>query len=244
MILPLWIAFFAGILTVLTPCTFTLLPIIIGGSVKDKNPLRPLIVTGSLMISVIIFTLLLRASTLLIDIHPQTWKSISGGLVIIFGLVLLFPNIWEHISAKLGFGNSSQKLLSKASQKKGYLEMILVGAALGPVFTSCGPTYALILSVILTQGIMEGLTSLIAFSLGLGSIMLLIGYLGQAITSRLRWAANPKGWLKKVLGALFILVGIAIMTGADKGFEAWVLDNSDVFSGVLEIEKQIIESAQ
>ena len=55
-------AFIAGLITVLAPCVLPLLPVIIGGSVTggtaDKS--RPLVVTGALVGSLFIFTVLLK----------------------------------------------------------------------------------------------------------------------------------------------------------------------------------------
>ena len=51
----------------------------------------------------IIFSLLLKASTLLIDIPASFWKSFSGGLIIALGIITIFPNLWKNISNKLGF---------------------------------------------------------------------------------------------------------------------------------------------
>ena len=64
-------AFIAGMLTILAPCVLPLLPVIIGGTVTgNRHRLTPIVITMSLAVSVIIFTLLIRASTLLIDIPP------------------------------------------------------------------------------------------------------------------------------------------------------------------------------
>src|SRR3954469_13130592 len=92
-------AFFAGIITVLAPCVLPLLPIIIGGSVTgdvhDKR--RPFIIAASLAISLILFTLLLKATTLLIDIPPELITYASGGIIVGIGILLLFPALYERI---------------------------------------------------------------------------------------------------------------------------------------------------
>ena len=93
-------SFLAGMLTVFAPCVLILLPVIVGSSLatdsdKKADRLKPYIISASLGVSVLLFTLLLQASTVLIDVDPQVWKSISGGFVIILGLSLLFPLIWD-----------------------------------------------------------------------------------------------------------------------------------------------------
>jgi len=80
----------AGALTTMAPCSLTLLPVIVGGSVSGAMPsgrpwLRPLVVAGSLGGSVIAFTLLLRASTALIGIPAEVWRWLSGGLLVALG---------------------------------------------------------------------------------------------------------------------------------------------------------------
>ena len=62
----------AGILTVLAPCILPLLPVIVGRSITDStlSKRRLFVVVVSLGLSIILFTLLLKVSTLFIDI-PQ-----------------------------------------------------------------------------------------------------------------------------------------------------------------------------
>ena len=74
------IAFIAGVLTVLAPCVLPLLPIIVGGTVSGgSNKARAFTVAFSLGVSVILFTLLLKSSTALINIPQQAWWWFSGG---------------------------------------------------------------------------------------------------------------------------------------------------------------------
>jgi cytochrome c biogenesis protein CcdA/thiol-disulfide isomerase/thioredoxin len=219
------LSFVAGVLTVLAPCILPLLPIIIGGSLQEEhNRLRPFIITFSLALSIIFFTLLLKFSTALIDIPSMVWSVISGTIIIIFGLLSNFPTVWEKISVKFNLGGRSNKLLSKTVQKKTYWGEVLMGAALGPVFSSCSPTYFVILATVLPQSFGVGLVYLVVYALGLSLVLLLISFLGQKFVKHVGFAANPKGWFKRSLGVLFVLVGIFIMTGADKKVQTAILD--------------------
>lgn len=215
------VSYFAGILTAAAPCILPLLPIIVGGTVidgKKKQWWRPLVITGSLAASVVVFTLLLKATTSLLGVPQIVWNSLSGIIVLLFGFSLLFPHAWEVIALKSGLYGKSNSLMQKTGSKQGLLKDALLGASLGPVFSSCSPTYALIVAVVLPQSFAKGLSYLIAYALGLATILLIIAVAGQSLVSKLGWLSNPSGWFRRFIGVLFVIVGIAVLTGLDRSF--------------------------
>lgn len=222
-------SFIAGMLTVLAPCVLALLPIIIGGSVsgdvRDKK--RPIIIALSLAISLFIFTLALKATTLFIDVSPLTFTYISGAIIIGLGLLTLFPSVYARLIARLGIEQRAQTTLSKGykNQRK-YLGPIIIGAALGPVFSSCSPVYAYILATVLPVNFGQAMAYIIFYILGLSLVLLLIGYYGQRFVSKIRFASNPKGWFQRSIAILFIVVGLLIITGYDKKFQTFVSTNT------------------
>lgn len=218
------ISFFAGALTILSPCTFTLLPVILGGSILGKEWRKPFVIIASLALSIFIFTLLLKASTLLIMLDPSLWRYISGGILLFFGIVNLYPQLWDSIQAKMQLSNHADQLINKGSAKGKLVGDILVGAALGPVFTSCSPTYSLLVVTVLPQTPAVGMINLLAYVVGLALPLLAISIFGQSILRRFSWAANPQGIFRKVVGVIFLLVGLAVLTGIDKRFESYLLD--------------------
>lgn len=232
------VSFIAGLLTILAPCVLPLLPIIVGRSVEGQSKYKPLIVAGSLAISIVLFTLLLKASTVFIDIPQSTWSYVSGGIIIFFGLITVFPEIWEKISIKLNFSNKSNQALGKSAQKKGFLGDVLLGASLGPVFSSCSPTYFLILATVLPQSFAKGFVYLVAYAIGLALMLLLIAYIGQKLVKRLSGLADPKGKFKKTLGVIFLIVGIAIFTGFDKKVESAILESG--FYDITGLEQKLL----
>lgn len=221
-------AFFAGALTALAPCILPLLPVIVGGSmsgnIHDKK--RPLIIVGSLAVSLFLFTLLLKATTLLIDVPPQVFTYASGAILVILGISFLFPSLYERLILVLNLQLKSQHLLGKANIKRGALGAILTGAALGPVFSSCSPVYAYILATVLPVNFGLAMVYIIAYIVGLSAMLLLIGFVGQKFVRRLRFAANPKGWFNRIIAVLFIIVGIFIITGFDKRFQTYISEHT------------------
>lgn len=234
-------SFLAGMLTVLAPCVLAILPVILGGTLGHKSPWRPLLITGSLGVSVLLFTLLLKATTALLGVPKEFWQIVSGAIVFLFGLTMVFPNAWSTLSFKLGL-YKSEKLLEKSGKQEGWKGAVLLGASLGPVFTTCSPTYAVILAVVLPESFLIGFINLLAYTFGLVLLLLLIGYGGQAVTKKLRFAVNPNGWFKKGLGVLLVLTGLMIITGFDKTIEAWVLQQG--YLGPIGIEERLLDGVE
>ena len=143
---------------------------------------------------------------------------------------------------KLNFSTQSNRLMGKYTQKGGVAGDILLGASLGPVFTSCSPTYAAILALSLSGEISLTIATiyLIIYALGLAMMLLLIAYAGQKAVKKLGWATDPKGWFKRIVGVLFLLIGISIVTGFDKTVETWLLEQG-VYDPFAEFENSIRE---
>jgi cytochrome c biogenesis protein CcdA/thiol-disulfide isomerase/thioredoxin len=221
-------AFFAGLITVLAPCVLPLLPVIVGGSisgnVQDKR--RPFIIAVSLAVSLILFTVLLKATTLLIDVPPELFVYASGGIIVALGIIFLFPDFYDKIIIRLNLQAKSQQLLGGSRGKGPVIGAIITGAALGPVFSSCSPVYAYILATVLPVNFGVAMVAMIAYVLGLSLMLLLIGFVGQKFIRKIKFASNPKGWFNRVLAILFIIVGLLIVTGYDKKLQTYVSEHT------------------
>lgn len=238
-----FISFIAGVLTVLAPCILPLLPVIVGGSLSNGggsgfNKKKAFTIILSLGVSVIAFTLLLKASTLFIEIPEYVWKWISGGIVILLGLVTVFPSLWEsQFLARISV--RSNILLGKGDRKKSFWGDVIVGAALGPVFSTCSPTYFIVLATVLPVRPALGMLYLLAYTAGLSLSLLGVSIVGQKILDKLGIVADTKGWFKRTLGLVFIVVGIAIIGGLDKKAQLFLLDAG--FFDVTKIEQKLLE---
>ncbi len=220
MIAFLIISFIAGILTVFAPCILTLLPVIVGGSISGGvNTRRVFTVVISLGVSIFLFTLLLKFSTALITIPSIFWQLLSGCLLIFFGVVTLMPLIWERMPLVNKIYVGSNKLLGSGYLKQNVFGDIIVGAALGPVFSSCSPTYFVILAAVLPAHFATGIAYLLAYVLGLCLFLFVIAYVGQKVIVKLGVASGSKSVFKKIIGIIFILVGLAVIFGIDKKIE-------------------------
>lgn len=235
-LLPL--SFFAGILTVLSPCVFTLLPVILGGAVENVRKRNPFIIIASLGVSIFVFTMLLKVSTAFIMIPPGVWSFLAGGLLLMFGISALFPTLWGKLNVALKLGTKSDSFLQKASAQEGILGDILIGMALGPVFSSCSPTYTLIIATVLPQNFVVGIINLVAYVVGLCLVLLLVALFGQRIVKKLKWAVNPNGNFKRVVAVIFIVLGLMIIFGIDKQIETFFVNNGSF--GIIQFEQNLL----
>lgn len=230
----------AGVLTVLAPCILPLLPIVIGsaeGGKKISN--RSLVVIFSLSFSVLVFTLLLKSSTLLIDIPSSFWSWFSGLLIIAVGFFLLMPNYWSLIPGVNKLNKVSNKILGVGYNQKNYSGDLLIGLALGPVFTTCSPTYLFIIATVLPVNFLTGFIYLVGFILGLIFSLLLIAYFGDRLVNILISKNYQGDKIKRFFGLLIIIVGLAILTGYDKKIETKILDLG--YGATINFETELIK---
>lgn len=210
------VAFLAGMLTILAPCVVSLIPILLARTSDGSKSHSATLVIVGLGISIIVFSILLKSTTLLLGVPSATWAIISGVIIILFGLVTLFPRLWDWVVLKTRLPIVAQQNMSKASTKKGIWGDLLLGASLGPVFSACSPTYALIVASILPVDPLLGLVYLIAFVIGLSLMLALLAIFGRALVKKLGWGINPNGVFRKVLGIILLVIGVMIVTGLDK----------------------------
>lgn len=235
------ISFVAGVLTALAPCILPLLPVIVGSSLSgtgEGGRSKALVIIISLGLSVIAFTFLLKVSTLFITFPQWFWPVVSGGIIIVFGIVTLFPGLWESLPFVSKLSVSSNKLLGKGYQKKSFWGDVTIGAALGPVFSSCSPTYFIVLATVLPAQPAAGVLYLLAYVIGLCFSLLGIAFIGQRIMKYIGVASDPRGTFKRSLGAVFIIVGIAVLTGFDKKVELGITNAG--FFDVTKIEQSLL----
>lgn len=235
------ISILAGVFTVLAPCILPLLPIVIGASEEGSKGIskRALTVVGSLSLSVVLFTLLLKATTFFISIPQSFWTSFSGLVIILVGIAIIFPSFWMKVPYVNKLSLLSNKAVGRGYQKKNYRGDMLIGFALGPVFTTCSPTYLFIIATVLPASFIVGLVYLLGFTFGLALSLVLIAYFGQRIVNKITERMNTAGNIKKIFGVLIVIVGLMVLTGYDKKLETFILDSG--YGATIKLEDSLIE---
>ncbi len=88
--------------------------------------------------------------------------------------------------------DKSQQLLQSAGKKQDKTaSAVLTGVALGPIFSSCSPTFAWVIAVVIPENSIVGIFYLFLYCLGLALALLAIVLFGQKFLSGSSGRATP-----------------------------------------------------
>jgi cytochrome c biogenesis protein CcdA len=222
------LSFVAGGLSTLSPCVLPLVPILLGTAVAAHR-LGPFALAGGLMLSFTVVGVFIASLGASIGIDQGVFRSIAAVILASFGVILLSSQLQERFAvATSGVSGAGQSLLAKLTLD-GLPGQFVLGLLLGVVWSPCvGPTLGAAITVA-SQGEDLGKVAMVmaAFGLGAGLPLMLLGLASREAMMRIRGRLMSAGKLgKKILGAVMLLLGGAILSGADKLFETWVLNSA------------------
>lgn len=215
----------AGILTTLSPCVLPLVPIVVATALAAHR-LGPFALALGLTVafaSVGVFVAVLGAS---LGLDQAFFRNIAAFILIAFGILLLSTRLQERIAtAASGLSAAGDSFLSRLNLN-GLTGQFVIGMVLGVVWSPCvGPTLGAA-TTLASQGQNLAQISLlmVIFGLGASTPLVALGSISRASMVRMRGRMLSAGKLgKSVLGVILVLLGIAILSGFDKIFEAWVV---------------------
>lgn len=217
-------AFFAGLLTFLSPCILPLIPVYIsfitGVSIDDlvSSKEEKSKMTKRIFLEMILFILGFSLVFILLGVsasyfgksvlsHLKLLRVIGGILVIVFGLYItgLF---------NISFLGYERKIHLKMKPTN-ILGSFIVGIVFALGWTPCvGPVLGTILTYAATQEtVREGVLLLGSYSLGLGIPFLISGLAVNLFLRGFRKIKKYSRLISVVTGGLLILFGILILTG-------------------------------
>ncbi len=222
----LGLSLLAGSLTTLSPCVFPILPLVIGGAVQS-NRLAPIAMGVGMAVSFALIGILLGALGPALDIDSDSVRVFGAWLLISFGLVMLVPALNERFTEWMlpiaSSANAASSRLDGASLGGAFL----LGAVLGFVWSPCsGPLLASALTLVASEGgAVKGGVILGLFGIGAAIPLVAVAYASRRGFSVARgWVLQRIDLIKKAFGALILLTGVAILSGADKWLEARVVN--------------------
>ena len=219
------LGYLAGLLSTLSPCVLPLVPILIA-TAAAAPVLGPYALALGLMLSFSLVGIFLATLGASLGLDQDTFRAAAAVILIGFGIVLLSPKLQERFAtATSGLSAAGDGLLAKLNLD-GLGGQFVVGLALGVIWSPCvGPTLGAA-TTLASQGsnLAQIALLMMIFALGAGTPLVVLGSISRAAVMRVRGRMMQAGKLgKSILGGLLLLIGIAILTGLDKSFEAWVV---------------------
>jgi cytochrome c biogenesis protein CcdA len=221
----LGLAVAAGGLTTLSPCVFPILPLVLGGAIQGHR-LAPLAMGVGMASSFALLGVAVGALGPLLDIDGDALRSFAALLLVVFGVVMLVPALGER------FARGMQPLASSANAASAGLDAaslggaLLLGGLLGLVWSPCsGPLLASALSLVATSGgAAQGALILGLFGVGAAIPLVAVAYASRAGFARARGLVLAHVRLvSRIFGALLVIAGTMILSGADKWLEAAIV---------------------
>lgn len=214
------LAFAAGALSILSPCVWPLVPVVMS-SASTGGRWGPIYLAMGLSVSFAVAGTLLSFVLLSLGLDPEIFRYIAAVLLLVVAVMLLVPPLGDRVSGWLA--RLSPNSAAGPSTSVSGAGQFGVGALLGLVWLPCvGPTLgAAIALASMGQNMMTAFVVMAAFGVGTALILIVAGRLSGSLLSKWRpktMAGAAAG--KKILGATLGLLGILVITGIDKYLEA------------------------
>jgi cytochrome c biogenesis protein CcdA len=219
------LAFLAGVLSLLNPCTLPLVPIVLGAAV-NKHRFGPAALAAGLCLSFVVIGLFVALVGFSIGLDFTVFRVTGGLLLMAMGVLLLVPAAQARFAMAAGpAANWSQGKLGGIDES-GLKGQFLVGLLLGAVWSPCvGPTLgAASLLAARGENLGQVVLAMVAFGIGAALPLLLIGTLSKTAIQRMRGQLMTIGQRGKTLfGILLLVTGLLVVSGLDKQVETALL---------------------
>ncbi len=223
--LSLWLAFGAGLLSFVSPCTLPLYPVflsyITGVSVTDLKERgvrerRSLFHTLAFLVGfAMVFAVLGLSTSLFADVfitYRDTLRMVGALVIFVFGVVLV--GLWQPTFLM------REKKLNLGERKGGYVGTVLVGIGFAAGWTPCtGPILAGVIGLAATNP-SQGMFYMLAYVLGYSIPFLLMAF----FVGRSRLFVQYSLKLTKFGGALMMVFGVMLYFDGLSKFAAWMSD--------------------
>lgn len=217
------LALMAGVLSILSPCVWPLVPIVMASS-NDKTKYGQVALALGLSVAFALAGGILTFILFNLGLSPDILRWFGAVMLTIMGLSLLVPKFADMLALVLGKLTPQQQ--SKEPQSDGIWAQFFVGMLLGLVWLPCvGPTLgAAIALASLGQDLIMASLVLFLFGLGTASALIVTGRLSSAVLQKARPGVfSNVANAKKLLGVLLLVLALMVMTGFDKVLETIAL---------------------
>ncbi len=233
MVVLLGFAFLAGLVTILAPCIWPILPIVLSSSVGGTGRRRPLGITLGIMLSFAFFTLTISYLVKVFHFDPDSLRIAAIVIIGLLGLTMVVPALSRMIEGLIS--RMSSLFGQRSKQGSGFLAGFITGISLGIVWSPCaGPILAAIATLAATGKVTLSVVLVtLAYVTGVGIPLFIFAYGGRQVITRTRFLSKYTGRIQQVFGVVMLLTAVAIYTNYDRLIETKLLNAFPQFSTAL-----------
>ena len=219
LLLTLPLAFAAGMLTIFSPCVLPLAPIVVAAA-RARDPRGPIALGFGLAATFGIVGGVLASFGVEFG-DSDLARAASAIVMVAIGAALLVPAIGERIERRLGFVGRAADVMSERLPNAGLAGQAAAGVVLAFAWAPCaGPILGAALLLAAKGGsLAAAIATMTAYAVGAASALIGVGYAAGRVASKARFVWAGAGG-RLALGAAFVLIGAAVLTGFDHHIEA------------------------
>jgi cytochrome c biogenesis protein CcdA/thiol-disulfide isomerase/thioredoxin len=221
MVLLLLVALVAGAGAALSPCVLPVLPALLSTTATGGRR-RPFGVVLGLAVTFAISIAVLASAVKGVGLGSSTLRNVSIVIVFCFGIALLVPGLTARLEAPL----AGLSRLGPKSKGDGFWSGVVVGGALGFVYTPCtGPILGAVISIgASTHTTLQLLLIAIAYAAGTGVVLLGLALGGGKLLDRARKRFGGPA-IQRLLGGVLVATALVMVANLDINLEQWISSN-------------------
>src|SRR6201992_3624896 len=208
------LAYFGGVLTILSPCILPVLPFVFARSDQPFRKSGLPLLAGMCITFAVVASLATVGGGLAVRAN-QVGRIAALVLFALFGLALLFLSLADRLSRPLvRLGNRLS-----ANSGSSVLNSFLLGIGTGLLWAPCaGP----ILGLILTGAALGGATAhtailLLAYAAGAATSLTIALLAGGRVFAAMKRSLGAEEWIRRILGVAVLAGVVAVAFGLDRG---------------------------
>ena len=215
--LPLAVA--AGMLTILSPCVLPLAPIVVAGA-RANDPRGPIALGIGLALTFGLVGGALASFGVEFG-NSALVRGASAAIMVLIGAALVFPALGDAFERRLGFVGRTADIVGERLPRAGLLGQAAAGAVLALAWAPCaGPTLGAALILAAKGGSLAAAIAIMTvYALGAAGALVAVGLILGGVVGKARLASAGAGG-RVALGAVFAVIGAAILTGFDHRLES------------------------
>lgn len=211
------LAYFGGVLTILSPCILPVLPFVFARA--DRSFMRsgvPLL--AGMAVTFAAFATLAAVGGGWVVKANEYGRWLAVALIVVFGLALLFPGLSDRLTRPfVAAGNRMAN--ASGGRDASPASSFILGCATGLLWAPCaGPILGLVLTGAALQGASVGTSLLLlAYAAGAATSLALALLAGGRIFAAMKRGLGVGEWIRRALGVAMLCGAAAIMLGLDTG---------------------------